>query len=264
MQPTEDVFNEAFQQSDPEERKHYRGRHDLSGLPPVVRDQLRLIQKTFITALRNEKAHVPGHVDHPPFHVDYVDSDIPNALAFRYRGNSFIGITIPLVYSVSNVCLILSKSASIAALVGIRPSAGDYNELHAVLFSILISFIVAHEYTHHVHGHVIMPAAGSLFPNEILDNGRSRDLAAQIQEAVADGYAVYHVLANFVDGPGRSWLVVLKLDGTGSNIQDQILLSLLVLAVGSYLFLRQPPPLNPEDLYKDSHPPHVIRMDFIM
>src|ERR1019366_9719159 len=109
MRPPEDVFDEAFQRCCPEERKRYRGRDDLSKVPPPVRDQLRLIQKTFTEALRNERRDVPEHVDHPPFHVDYVESSIPNALAFRYEDYSFIDITVALVYSVSDVCLRLSK-----------------------------------------------------------------------------------------------------------------------------------------------------------
>jgi|ERR1035437_2387400 hypothetical protein len=264
MQLPEEIFDEAFQRSSPEEQKYYRGRHDLSGLPTVVRDQLRLIQETFTEALRNEKQDVPEHVAHPPFHVDYVDSSIPNALAFRYGDYSFIGITIPLIYSVSDVCRHLSKSLTVATLVGVQPSTEDYNELHGVLFSILISFVVSHEYTHHVHGHVSLSSAGSMFPNEILDTGCNRDLEAQIQEVVADGYSIYHVLANFLDGSGRSWLTVLKLDAVQAGIQDEALLSLVVLAVGAYLFLRPAPTLNSVDIYKRSHPPQVVRMDCLM
>jgi hypothetical protein len=40
----EEVFDEAFQSFSPEDRKRYKGRNDLSGLPPVIQKQLRLIQ----------------------------------------------------------------------------------------------------------------------------------------------------------------------------------------------------------------------------
>jgi hypothetical protein len=264
MRLPEDVFDEAFQRCSPQEQNRYKGRDDLSKLPPPVRDQLRLIQNTFTEALRNERRDVPEHLDHPPFHVDYVDSSIPNALAFRSEGYSFIGITIPLIYSASDVCLRLSKSRTIATAMGVQTSAEDYNALHAVLFSILVSFIIAHEYTHHVYGHVNLSSAEAPFYNEILDTGYLSDLGTQIQEVVADGYAIYHVLANFLDGQGRSWLPVLKLDAVQTRIQDEVLLSLVVVAVGAYLFLRPPSTSSIADIYKGSHPPQVVRMDCIM
>ena len=255
-----EMFEEACQRFPPEEKQYYKGRHDLSGLPPVIRDQLRFIQETFTESLGNEKQDVPGHVDHSPFHVDYVDSSVPNAIVFPFGGYSFIGVTIPLISCLSDVCLRLSKSATVAALLGFQPSTEDDNELQAVLFSILISFVVAHEYTHIVHGHIVLPSAGSMFPNEILDAGCSADLEAQIQEVVADGYSIYHVLANFLDGSGRSWLTVLNLDPVQTSIQDEVLLSLVVLAVGAYWFLRPSRALNSVDIYKCSHPPQVARM----
>ena len=81
--PPEVVFSRFFQEhcpyrpplrpEDPDPQL-YRGRHDLSGLPPLLREQLRRIQETFNEALQNQKQDIPEHVDHPPFHVDYVDS----------------------------------------------------------------------------------------------------------------------------------------------------------------------------------------------
>ena len=41
-----------------------------------------------------------GHVEHGPFHVDYIDSDIENAVAVAYGGYSFIGVTVALIYTV--------------------------------------------------------------------------------------------------------------------------------------------------------------------
>lgn len=256
----EELFHKALQAAGP-----YKGRHDLSSLPPTIRDQLRLIQQTFNEALRNEKQNVPEHVEHPPFHLDFIDSSIPNALAFQYQDHSFIGITIALVYSVSDVCLSLSTSETIATLTGVQPSREQYNGLHAVLFSVLLAFIVSHEYTHHVHGHAVSElTSGSLFLHEILDAGHIHNLDAQIQEVVADGYAIYHVLANFLNGAGRSWLVVLGLSTAEVSTQDQVLLSLVVIAAGAYLVLRQPPPLSPADIYKLSHPPQIVRMECLM
>lgn len=52
----------------------------------------------------NEEYRDPRHADCRPFHFDYIESTVPNARAFRYRGYSFIGITIPLVYALWNSC----------------------------------------------------------------------------------------------------------------------------------------------------------------
>jgi hypothetical protein len=150
----------------------------------------------------------------------------------------------------------------VAALLGVRPSEEEYNELHTVLFYILTAFVVAHEFTHHVHGHVSLPDAELAFPNEILDAGRDGNMERQIEEIAADGYSVYHVLANLIDGSGRSALTLLKLDAEKSSVQDQILFALVVVAVGAYFFVRPAPDLD--DVYKLTHPPQAARMYFLM
>jgi hypothetical protein len=260
----EDVFDEFFQRLSPEDRAKYRGRHDLSGLPPALQNQLRGLQEMFSEALRNEKQGVPEHVEHPQFHIDYVDSDIQNAIAFRYDDYSFIGITVPLIYEISDVCLRLSKSDTMGALLRVRPSDEEYNELQAGLFYILTAFIVAHEWTHHVHGHVCQPGAQTIFPNEILDTGGGGRMESQIKELAADGYSAYHVLANLIDSQTRPLLILLKIDAQQTSVQDEVLFSLFVVAVAAYLFVRPAPDLNPIDIYKLTHPPQAARMNFLM
>jgi hypothetical protein len=272
--PPEVAFSRFFQErfpyvppvrpEDPDPRL-FRGRHDLSGLPHVLQEQLRSIQESFNEALWNEKQNVPEHVDHPPFHVDYVDSGIQNAIAFRYGDYSFIAITVPLIYAMSDVCLLLSKSPTVATLLGARPSDEEYNELHAVLFYTLSAFVVAHEWAHHVHGHVCLPGEESIFPNEILDTGYNGSIDEQIKELVADGYSAYHVLANLIDSPTRPWiLTLLKLDADQANVQDEVLFSLFVVAVGAYLFVRPAPDFNEFNIYKLTHPPQAMRMNLIV
>jgi hypothetical protein len=260
----EDAFDEAFRNCSPEEQRHYKGRNDLSGLPIGIQEQLRSLQKMFNDSLRNEKQGVPEHVEHAPFHVDYVDSDVQNALAFRCDDYSFIGITVPLIYAISDVCLLLSKSPTVATLLRVRPSVKDYNALHAVLFYSLINFIVAHEFTHHVHGHVCPPSSDRMFPNEILDAGSVGNLKSQIQEIGADGYAIFHLLANLFDGSGRSWLTVLELASEEPDVQDEALLSLVVVAVGAYLFIRRTPKLDRANIYRLTHPPQAARRNCLM
>jgi hypothetical protein len=258
----EEIFDEAFANCNPEDQKHYKGRHDLSGLPPEVQRQLRLIQAVFNGSLQNEK-FVPEHVTHPPFHVDYVKSDVQNALAFRYDGYSFIGITVPLIYAVSHVCLGLSKSPTVSALLRVQLSDEDYNKLHAALFFNLVAFIVAHEFTHHVHGHVCT-GVGTVFANEILDTARNGNLRWQIQEVAADGYSIYHVLANLFAGGRATAVTALGLESEDPGVRDEVLLSLVVIAVGAYLFVRPLPTLNEINVYAATHPPQAARMDCIM
>jgi len=268
--PPEVAFDRFFQEQcpykppvrpeDPDPRL-YRGRDALSGLQPILERQLRLFQHTFNEALRNEKRNVPEHVDHPPFHVDYVDSSIDNALAFRYEGYSFIGITVPLIYTLSQVCLRLSTSETVARVLGVEPSNEEYNLLQAV-FNMVISFVVTHEWTHHVHGH--LEHSENIFPHEVLDTGCNGDLAGQVKELAADGYSVYHALANFIDGDGRSMLRLIGLDSEQANIQDRVLFDLFVIAVGAYLFVRPAPELSQVDVFTLTHPPQAVRMNFVM
>jgi hypothetical protein len=197
---------------DPDPRP-YKGKHDLSGLHPTIREQLLLFQKSFNEELRNEKKNVPEHVSHPPFHFDYVDSTIENALAIRTEDYSFIAITLPLVFALSDVCRLLSRSVKVCLLLGVQPSEEEYSPLHAALFYAVLNFVVSHEYAHHVFGHVDLSDAGSSFPDEIAGGGDTGDLDGQVREVVADGYSINLVLANLLDGSGRSWAATVGLDG---------------------------------------------------
>ena len=153
-----------------------------------------------------------------------------NAIAFRYDEFSFIALTTPLIFAISDVCLLLSKSETIAAQLGVRWSEDEYGALHAALFEILIAFVVGHEWAHHVHGHVIDDS--SLLPNEILGIGAG-SLQDQIKEVVADGYSAHYALYNLIRGSGRSLILKhLGIDSGQPGLQDRVLFALLVVAVG--------------------------------
>lgn len=265
--PPEVAFHRFFQREElsPGDRQNYKGKKDLDVLPPTVRSLLVHVQESFNEALGNEKKNVPEHVDHPPFHLDYVDSSIPNALAFRYEGHSFIGITMALINTLWDTCLKLSRSEAVATLLGIRLTPEEYDKLHVVLFRTQLDFVVSHEYTHHVHGHVARRMSESIFSNEILDDGGTGNLEQQTLEADADGYAVYHVLANLIDGGGRPQAVsLLKLEAEPVSVQDEVLFSCFVVAVGAYLFVRPPQALDNANIYKLTHPPQAARMNCLM
>src|SRR5947207_287547 len=86
------------------------GKQDLDSLAqPEVRSLLAVIQRIQNEAL-NKARSVPGHVDHPPFHFDYIASDVPNALAFGDEDHSFIGLTMGLIYLLDGLCVPLSGS----------------------------------------------------------------------------------------------------------------------------------------------------------
>lgn len=271
--PPEVLFHRYFQitcprrapvrPEDPDDRS-YRGKHDVSRLPSDVQLFFTRLQQGMNEALRNEKQNVPEHQDHPPFHFDYVDSDTENALAFQYEGHSFIGITIPLVYRLWDVCLRLSGSQTITSLVGLDRNGCDREAMHVVLLQILTSLVVSHEYTHHVHGHLSADGARSVEHQEIGDSGARGSLEEQIIEADADGYAVYHVLANLIDASARSAVDLLRLADEPAGRQDQVLFACFVIAVAAHLFLRPAPALDQVGIYKLSHPPQAARMNLIM
>jgi hypothetical protein len=273
--PPEVLFNRYFQErfrppvrpEDPDPRI-YRGKQDLDKVAdPVLRSLLLRIQQSFNAALANEKQNVAGHVNHPPFYLDYIDSSVPNALAFRYEAQdhySFIGITIPLINLLWDLCVRLSRSEAIQILIRLSLKIDEYDALQIVLFLAMSSFIVSHEYTHHVHGHLSGGGADAALFNEILDDGDPGSLEDQAVEVDADGYAAYHVLANIIDGTARSAVELLKIGAEPANAQDEVLLSCFVIAVGGYLFTRPARALDSVNVYRFSHPPQAARMNCLM
>jgi hypothetical protein len=264
--PPEILFHRFFQTLSSPQREIYKGKEDLERLrQPTTRSLLIAIQTEFNEALRNEKKDIPEHVDHPPFHVDYIESEVQNALAFRYEGFSFIGITSALINTLFIVCFRLSRAEAVSTLLGLRLTPEEYDNFQVVLLRTQLYFVVSHEYTHHVHGHVIPRGPESLFPNEILDDGETGNFDQQIREADADGYAVYHLLANLLDLGGREQAVsLLKLEVEPSEVQDEVLFSCFVVAVGAYLFVRPPQALDRANVYQLTHPPQAARMNCLM
>ena len=262
--PPQILFHRYFQTLYSIDRQRYRGKHDLQGLGPGFDALLLAIQEAWIEGLANERP-VPEHVDHPPFHVDYVDSSVPNALAFRYEGYSFIGITIALVFSMWDLSVRLSTSEEVASLLNLGSEGVGADAIRVILFRIMLMFVVTHEYTHHVHGHVISSSPDSAFSNEIIDSTQVGSLEQQAIEADADGYAVYHLLSNLIDGSARPPAVMLlKLEQSLQKAQEKCLFDCFVVAVGAFLLLRPPPALDGDAVYRLTHPPQAARMNCIM
>ena len=167
--PPEVLFHRYFQHPDrnPSDRLAYRGKQDLDALPPALASFLADVQNVLNEALSNEKQNVPEQVNHPPFHFDYIDSMVSNALAFRVSDYSFIGITMPLINVLWDVCVELNKSSAAASLLKV-PLTSEHDEaILTVMFQTQLTFVVAHEYRH-VHGQFsAVPAPCSWF-NEIV------------------------------------------------------------------------------------------------
>jgi hypothetical protein len=258
-------FHLFFQSASLAVRQKYPGRLDLDRMPLVVRSLLRCIHEEFNSWLRDEEKKVPDHVDHPPFYFDYIDSAIPNALAFPHEDYSFIGVTMALLDTAWDVCDRLSKSAAIATLLGIKSPTHEIGRTHVVLFRTLLNFVVTHEYTHHVHGHLLLVGSNPTFHDEILLGDNTGSLGQQALEVDADGCAAYHVLANLIDGGMRSQAVsLLGIEAETSHVQERVLLSCFVIATGAYLFLRPIAAIDKTTIYGLPYPPQVARMRCLM
>lgn len=263
--PPEVAFDRYFRGLNPEQQKLYEGKYDLEQLAPgPLKELLVRLQSGLNFALTNERS-VPEHRDHPPFHVDYILSTKANALAFRHDGYSFIGLTIPLVNEVAQLCTRLCNSIDLLSALGLGPTEEISEALGAILLKIVLFFVVSHEYTHIVHGHPLSEVTDSEPLNEVLTDGRAASLDEQTLEADADSYAIYHIMWNWIGGVERSpTLSSLAMDAASTNDQDALLFGCIVVAIGAYFVLRPVPQLDAKNVYELQHPPHPVRLNSLM
>jgi hypothetical protein len=263
--PPEAAFDRYFRGLNPKQQKIYEGKYDLEQLTRGPLKVLLLgLQSGLNLALANERS-VPEHRDHPPFHVDYIRSEQANALAFRYDGYSFIGLTIPLVNQAAQLCTRLCNSIDLLSALGLNPTQEISEALGAILLKILLYFVVSHEYTHIVHGHPLSEVTDSEPINEILMDGRAWSLDEQTLEADADSYAIYHIMSNWIEGVERSPTISsLAMDAAFTNDQDVLLFGCIVVAIGAYFVLHPVPQLDAKNVYELRHPPHPVRLNLLM
>lgn len=264
MSPPPEVIFDRCLRNNPcaQERERYKGKQDLDLLPSEQGTVLRNLQDALNNALHSEDQTVAAHVSHPPFHFDYVAANVPNAIAFRCDDYSFIGVTIPLVSLLDETCHRLSTSPQVAISLGARPELAE--PIASILFASQLTFVVAHEYTHIVHGHCPAMQAEVMFPNEIKDTDVG-NLASQAHETDADSYAVYHVLQHLFNNERRPHTVgLLEIDEKSTDVQDAILLASFVIAVGGFLYVRPPVAIDAIRVYKLTHPPQAVRMNLVM
>ena len=133
------VFHRYFSTLSSEQRKTYRGKLDLAKPSLTEFEQLLVdIQDVLNESLREANTDVGHHVEHPPFHVDYIDSDFEKAIAFRHEGFSFIGLTEPLIKRLWCVCDALTRVA-VDALRPALPLPIDPDASREVLFRLVLS-----------------------------------------------------------------------------------------------------------------------------
>jgi hypothetical protein len=140
--PPEVLFHRCFQRQESNGPPSLQGQEKLGRCPSNIQLLLASIQEALNEASHNEKKNVPEHVNHPPFHFDYVDSTVPNALAFRFEDYSFIGLTMPLIEMLWETCTRLSMADVVGSLLlGVRITPGLYEVIHAraVLYSTNVS-----------------------------------------------------------------------------------------------------------------------------
>jgi hypothetical protein len=263
--PPEISFDRYFRGLRPSEQGAYEGKYDLDTVEnPNLKDALLRLQRGLNFALGNERS-VPEHRDHPPFHMDYVKSDYVNALAFRHDGYSFVGLTMPLIETAFQLCTRLAQSADLLSALGLGFMGKIAEALGAVLFRVMIFFVVSHEYTHIVHGHPLSQADDSMPLNEVQGDDRIADLDAQTLEVDADSYAIYHIMGNYLGGVERAGTVSL-LEMTSALVadQDELLFACIVIAIGAYFLLRPVPQLDVESVYKLTHPAQPARLSLLM
>jgi hypothetical protein len=214
----------------------------------------------FNEALRTQqKADI--HTECPPFHFDFIDADDENAIATRTDLYSLIGVTMPLVFRISDACVALSRAAGLTSVLRVQPSEQDYNELHATLFYVLLSFIVGHEWTHHVHGHL---STRAMVIGELVTDELAGSMDDQVKELAADGYSAYHTLRNLADNWALFW-PFLKFHGpTTPEVLDEVFLALFVVAIAGYMFLWPVPNVSATDIHKLTHPLEAARLNFLM
>ena len=242
-----------------------RGRDTLADLPASLSDQLRGFQKMFADAFEREKFD-PAHVQTLPLYFDYIDDDEANAIASPDDGNyAFIGITRRLVFQISDVCILLSKSDGPICrnILGVRPSAEPYNELQGVLLYMLQSFVVAHEWAHHKMGHFGQLSNRQKLFHEVLDSGLAGSVDDQVKELAADSYATLLILEHIFDDRRSTFLPFIKFEPPlPPEHLDKVFLASFVMTIAGYLFLRPSTDLNEVNVYRLTHPPAATRLNF--
>jgi hypothetical protein len=244
--------------------RSYVGKLDLDKVkPPSFAAFLQFVQGALNIALQSENANASGGAAHPPFHFDYIEVNdgTRNAHAFQHGGFSFIAITFPLVEMLWDLSQRLSRSPLVLRLLGIDRDAVRLDALQALLFQFQLSFLVSHEYTHHVHRHCGGLAGGEW---DEFNEGKARGgLDDQAQELDADGYALYLTLANYVRGAARrNALAQVGMEKVTGVEGDEFLLTGFFVALTALFCSLWTENVALSSIRQAQHPPAPVRIDY--
>lgn len=261
--PPEVIFHRYFSTLSAIQRRTHRGKLEIREpeYSAQVVDLLLGVQATMNGALGAE-AKNPDHVPHDPFHFDYIDADEANALAFCFGGYSFIGITVPFVLKLLDVGRHLGDSDDVLRLIGIQTVPRRREAIAAAFTRMQLMSVVAHEWSHHVHGHVPVGEDGALF-DEFGGNDGNFDF--QARELDADGYAAWLVLANTLESPERqSLLELIECSEQMAERQDDCLLAFFFCATAAQLLSRPFVSVVERPVQLRTHPPASLRMNSVI
>ena len=133
-----------------------------------------------------------------------------------------------------------------------------------MLFRSVLFFIAAHEFTHHVHGHLFDKPLEFIL-NEMTSSNRNGSLGTQAMELDADGQAVFLVLQNLLAGPARPLaLDLLGLEASSRDVQNNVLFSCFILSVAAYFLVTRPAVTEGSSIDKLTHPPQTVRIDNVV
>ena len=244
--------------------RSYVGKLDLDKVKPSsLGALLRFVQGALNLALQSENANASGGTAHPPFHFDYIEVNdgTRNAHAFQHGGFSFIAITFPMAEMLWDLSQRLSRSPLVLRLLSIDRDSVRLDALQALFLQFQLSFLLSHEYTHHVHRHLGGLAGGAW---DEFNDGRARGgLDDQAQELDADGYALYLTLANYVRGAARrNALAQVGMQGLTDIEGDEFLLTGFFVALTALFCALWPEDVAPALIFQASHPPPPVRIDY--
>src|SRR5580658_1278790 len=99
--PVADAFHKYLEDNSPRVVSQgryvpvYRGRLDLADVQRADLRSLLAAIRTVLNEALEARKRLPGDIDDLPMYFDYIDSDFPNATAFRADNQyAFIGITL--------------------------------------------------------------------------------------------------------------------------------------------------------------------------
>jgi hypothetical protein len=244
----------------------YLGTLDIERVEsPSFRSFLYLIRDAMNEALRLEGPNASGGIEHPPFHFDFIDvkDGIKNAHAFQYAGLSFVAVTLPMVELIWDVSHRLSRSRLVLELLNLGPEV-NRDAFHGLLFQIQLNFLVSHEYTHHIHGHVLERTRGETDVwNEFSNHTTSGNLHSQAQELDADGYAEFLVLAHLLRGERRNTALAqcgrAELQGVDG---DELLLTSFFLSLLAFFSSFWRGAIDTASIYDLQHPLPPVRITY--